>query len=576
MAGNKILAQLSALLSLDTKGFEKGINNAKKHSSALQNSMKQVGAAIAGAFTVGAVVNFSKESMTAYAEQIKSEAKLQTALKGRKDITDRLVSQANLLQSKTLFSDEDIINGQALLATFTQSEEQLKTLTPLVLDYAQAFGMDVASAAKQVGKALISTNGAIGKSGIEAEGAAGSFERYADLVQQLTDKFTGQAEGAIPEALKAQRELTVSLDELKESWGAMVTSIGNAGLFKWISEELGYLSWGLNKVKEEGGGFKKWWQWFWSTGDFTEESFAMAKNAEKNAEQLKKNADILQGVTGGFKSYGDMVEASAEAANKFIPEVAKSSEELAKEAKAAEDAAKAQKEYLKTLQDIRDQDTAFADQSRMQGLSGGAEMNTGLFLRTGTMQFDLPTDQVQELDLALKELPESYSQTVDAMVESSQRLQSAFEAMGAAVGQALGEFIKGEAKFSDVAASLIQEIIKIVAGYLTESVAASFAGGASAGGPAAPFTGAAAAAAAISLFGSLVPALMASGGVVPGGYPGDTYPALLSSGEMVIPPHKLESVMGRGQQTVNVVGVIRGQDIHLVNEKQTSKLTRYR
>lgn len=34
-------------------------------------------------------------------------------------------------------------------------------------------------------------------------------------------------------------------------------------------------------------------------------------------------------------------------------------------------------------------------------------------------------------------------------------------------------------------------------------------------------------------------AQMAEGGIVPQGYPNDTYPALLTSGEMVIPPHKL-------------------------------------
>jgi len=41
-------------------------------------------------------------------------------------------------------------------------------------------------------------------------------------------------------------------------------------------------------------------------------------------------------------------------------------------------------------------------------------------------------------------------------------------------------------------------------------------------------------------------AKMAGGGTVPPGYPNDTYPALLSSGEKVIPPGKLE------RQTVQV------------------------
>jgi TP901 family phage tail tape measure protein len=40
---------------------------------------------------------------------------------------------------------------------------------------------------------------------------------------------------------------------------------------------------------------------------------------------------------------------------------------------------------------------------------------------------------------------------------------------------------------------------------------------------------------------------MANGGVIPTGYPNDTYPAMLSSGETVVPPGKLPSLTGRSQ-----------------------------
>ena len=65
-------------------------------------------------------------------------------------------------------------------------------------------------------------------------------------------------------------------------------------------------------------------------------------------------------------------------------------------------------------------------------------------------------------------------------------------------------------------------------------------------------------------------AQMATGGIVPGGFPNDTYPALLSSGETVIPaPHKLPSAFnpfgGGGSQGAKlhlvIEGGIRGRDI---------------
>ena len=36
------------------------------------------------------------------------------------------------------------------------------------------------------------------------------------------------------------------------------------------------------------------------------------------------------------------------------------------------------------------------------------------------------------------------------------------------------------------------------------------------------------------------------GGIVPGGYPNDSYPALLTSGEMVVPAKRLPEFMGGG------------------------------
>jgi len=57
------------------------------------------------------------------------------------------------------------------------------------------------------------------------------------------------------------------------------------------------------------------------------------------------------------------------------------------------------------------------------------------------------------------------------------------------------------------------------------------------------------------------PAKMAEGGIVPSGFPNDTYPALLTSGEMVVPkPHPLPNVTGGA---VEVFGEfrVRGSDL---------------
>jgi TP901 family phage tail tape measure protein len=67
---------------------------------------------------------------------------------------------------------------------------------------------------------------------------------------------------------------------------------------------------------------------------------------------------------------------------------------------------------------------------------------------------------------------------------------------------------------------------------------------------------------------------LAEGGVIPGGYPNDTYPAMLSSGELVVPPGKLENIASKANNT-NALGDVKfrieGYDLIGVIQKQTRK-----
>lgn len=85
-----------------------------------------------------------------------------------------------------------------------------------------------------------------------------------------------------------------------------------------------------------------------------------------------------------------------------------------------------------------------------------------------------------------------------------------------------------------------------------------------------------------SKFGSLfksfsgIPGL-AEGGVVPSGYPNDTYPARLTSGEVVVPPDKLSTIMnsGNGQQVFIPSVTLRGEDLVIAFKRAEKKYNRY-
>ena len=66
---------------------------------------------------------------------------------------------------------------------------------------------------------------------------------------------------------------------------------------------------------------------------------------------------------------------------------------------------------------------------------------------------------------------------------------------------------------------------------------------------------------------------LAEGGIVPSGYPNDTYNARLTSGEMVVPPGKLDSVMNNSWDK-EVVFKIKGYDLEAVRKKQNKKTSK--
>jgi TP901 family phage tail tape measure protein len=64
---------------------------------------------------------------------------------------------------------------------------------------------------------------------------------------------------------------------------------------------------------------------------------------------------------------------------------------------------------------------------------------------------------------------------------------------------------------------------------------------------------------------------MAQGGIVPQGYPRDSYPAMLTSGERVIPPKPLQTYERDNKVHVVVEGKIKGQDIYYITKEVERK-----
>ena len=127
------------------------------------------------------------------------------------------------MQSKTRFGDEKIIDAQARLAKILGTNSSaLKQLTPLVLDFATAQGMDASSAADLLAKTLGSSTNSLSRYGIKVTGAVGSVERLTSLTTALNKQVGGQAQAAANIGTASFTQLKNSWNDLLEGFGAKV------------------------------------------------------------------------------------------------------------------------------------------------------------------------------------------------------------------------------------------------------------------------------------------------------------------------------------------------------------------
>jgi len=192
---SKAIGFLNFKFGADLSGFERAMKKAQKNLKKFGKNVTKAGQNLSRNLTLP-ILALGAASIKAFDEQAKAEQKLLTSLKGREDIQQRLIEQAKELQKTTLFGDEATIAAQSMLAMMGLTEEEVVKLIPLIQDFATAKGMDLVTAADLVAKSMGSSTNALSRYGIEITGAVGSSERLETAVNQLTEKFEGQAEAA--------------------------------------------------------------------------------------------------------------------------------------------------------------------------------------------------------------------------------------------------------------------------------------------------------------------------------------------------------------------------------------------
>lgn len=187
----------------------------------------------AGAFAAGAVlatvgvaaVAFSVDSIKAFAAAETAQNRLNFAVEKFPTLAganaDELRKLNTELQAHTRFEDDAIASAQVALSLYDLTAEQLKELTPLVLDYAAATGDDLQTAAENIGKALLGQGRALKAVGIDFQDAGDPAANYAQLIEGLSAKVKGFAE-------TDAKSLSGQLEQINNQFGDVQEKVGSA------------------------------------------------------------------------------------------------------------------------------------------------------------------------------------------------------------------------------------------------------------------------------------------------------------------------------------------------------------
>ncbi len=227
LAGGAI-GSATVQLYLDDKTYKASLASAEASTKAGQRRIQKsytdlkASAGIALAALAAGVVAFGKASVEAAIESERVLSQLQVQVGAN---TAAYEEQATALQALTGVSDESIISAQTLLSRFELTEEQVRSAIPVILDYAQAMGVSVETAASSVGRALLGNARALKSVGIDYTATGDRAADFTTVLEALTQKVGGSAEAFGKTAAGQMAIFAQQLDELKETLGAALIPI---------------------------------------------------------------------------------------------------------------------------------------------------------------------------------------------------------------------------------------------------------------------------------------------------------------------------------------------------------------
>ena len=166
-------------------------------------------------------------------------------------VSARLREQAAALQKVTAYGDEQIVQGQALLASYGGTAKEIERMTPIVLNFAAATGQELKSAFDLAGKASVGYTGTLSRYGIIIDENIPKAKKFeAALVAMAQRGGNAAAEMAKNSSGKLQQMQNLYGDIKEKVAGFLLESDKTVGVFGRIKSALASANEWLVKHKD--------------------------------------------------------------------------------------------------------------------------------------------------------------------------------------------------------------------------------------------------------------------------------------------------------------------------------------
>ena len=233
-----LLERLQILIDADAKGalreFDKAGAAADRLDSKLEKGSAKTAArlasigsktALGGVAIIGGLAALAKASDDAEIQQTKLQNSIKNSDNAFKDGGKGLTDLAQGLQKVTAADGDAITGAESLLVQFGLTEDQVKQITPLVVDLSRKMGIDLDQAAKIAGKAVGGNAGALKKLGINVDEATLKADGFGTTMKALAGSVGGFAREEGKTFSGQMAILKNNLGDLGESVGKGAASV---------------------------------------------------------------------------------------------------------------------------------------------------------------------------------------------------------------------------------------------------------------------------------------------------------------------------------------------------------------